>query len=72
MCLIGRYCFTRTPLIQRRELVGKTPSASVLLGEERFALLYIWDDCVAPRFPASGAHWGREMEMFKTREKDRY
>lgn len=36
--------------------VNKTPSSSVLLGEESFALLYIGDDGVAPRFPASGAH----------------
>lgn len=72
MCLIGRHCFTWTPLRWRQVLVGKTPSSSVLLGEESFALLYIRDDSVAPRFPASGAHWGREMEKFTTRAKDRY
>lgn len=44
------------------ETAGRKPS---LLGEEGFALLHVWDDGVAPGFPAGGANCGEEQRLLQ-------
>lgn len=53
-----------TSYLKASARVGKSDrkSSHLLLGEERFALLYIGGDGVAPRFPSSRAHCRVEME----------